>query len=58
MFSRPLSTQALLPIPIGFTYELQQPRRAVLAGHFAPKHYTSSRLDSLTCYSSSEGGPC
>ena len=52
MFSRPLSTQALRPIPVGFTYELQQRRRAVLASNFVPKHYTSSRSNSLTCYSS------
>ena len=57
VFSRPLSTQALRPLPIGFTYELRQRRRAVLAGHFAPKHYTSSWLDLLTCCSS-EGGQC
>ena len=55
--SRPLSTQSLHCIPGGFTYELQQRRRALLAGHSAPRHYTPSRADSLTRYSS-EGGQC
>ena len=53
--SRSLSTQALQSISVGFTYPLQQRRQAVLAGHSAPRHYTPSRLDLLTCYSSNEG---
>ena len=53
--SQPLSTQALHSISIGFTNILPQRRRAVLAGHSAPRHYTPSRPASLTSYSS-EGG--
>ena len=49
--SRPISAQALHSIS-GFTYILPQSRRAVLAGHSAPKNYTSSRSDSLTSYRS------
>ena len=52
-----LNSQALQSISVGFTYSLQPRRRAVLAGHSAPRHYTPSRLDSLTNYSS-EGGQC
>ena len=50
---QPLSTS----ISVGFTYELQQRGRSVLAGHSAPRHYTPSWSDSLTSYSS-EGGQC
>ena len=49
---RPFSTYALLPTSVGFTYRLQQQKRAVLAGHSAPMQYSPSRSDSLTYYSS------
>ena len=55
--SRPLRAQALHSILVGFTYELQQRRRRVLAGHSALRHYTTYRLVLLTNYSS-EGGQC
>ena len=55
--SRPFSTQVLRVIPVGFTYSLQQRRRAVLAGHSAPRHCAPWRSDSLTRYNS-EGGQC
>ena len=48
--SRPLSNQALDCILVGFTYNLQQLRRAVLAGHTARRRCTPSRPDSLTNY--------
>ena len=38
--SRPLSTQALYPVAVEFTYFLQNRMRTVLAGHLAPGHYT------------------
>ena len=41
--SRPLSTQALDPTAVEFTYLLQNRRMAVLASHSAPRHYTPSR---------------
>ena len=55
--SRPLSTQPLHSILVGFTYLLQLRRRVVLAGHSAPRHYTLSRSDSLTRYRS-KGWQC
>ena len=54
-FSQPFSIQALDCISFGSTYNLQQRRRAVLAGHSALRHYTSSRSDSLTSYRSKIG---
>ena len=37
--SQPVSTRALHSSSVGFTYSLQQRRRALLAGHSAPRHY-------------------
>ena len=53
--SRPLSTQELHPIPVEFTYFLQQRRRAVLAGHSAPRHYTHPGRIHLRATAAKEG---
>ena len=56
--SRQAIAQVLHLTPVGFTYVLQERRRAALASRSTPRCYTPQCSGSLTHYSSGQGGQC